>query len=295
MNPNLEILPFFDEATNTASYLVIDKATKNAAIIDPVLDYDQRSGKASVASVNKMLATAREKGATIEWVLETHVHADHLSAACFVKRETGARVGIGEHVRDVQKIFRAVFNAQDVSASGAEFDHLFKDGERFNIGSLEVEVIHTPGHTPACVAYKIDDAAFVGDTLFMPDYGTARADFPGGDARTLFRSIKRLLALPPETRIFVGHDYKAPGRDRFAWETTVGDERAGNPHVHDGISEDEFVAKREARDATLAQPLLLLPSIQANMRAGGLPPAEENGVRYFRIPVTLASDAAKHP
>lgn len=295
MNPNLEILPFFDEATNTASYLVIDKATKKATIIDPVLDYDHRSGKASVGSVNKMLAAAREKGATIEWVLETHVHADHLSAACFVKRETGARVGIGEHVRDVQKIFRAVFNAHDVSASGAEFDHLFKDGERFNIGSLEVEVIHTPGHTPACVAYKIDDAIFVGDTLFMPDYGTARADFPGGDARTLFRSIKRLLALPPETRIFVGHDYKAPGRDQFAWETTVGDERARNPHVHDGISEDEFVAKREARDATLAQPLLLLPSIQANMRAGGLPPAEENGVRYFRIPVTLASDAAKHP
>jgi glyoxylase-like metal-dependent hydrolase (beta-lactamase superfamily II) len=295
MNPNLEILPFFDEATNTASYLVIDKATKKAAIIDPVLDYDHRSGKASVGSVNKMLAAARQKGAIIDWVLETHVHADHLSAACFVKRETGARVGIGEHVRDVQKIFRAVFNAQDVSASGAEFDHLFKDGERFNIGSLEVEVIHTPGHTPACVAYKIDDAIFVGDTLFMPDYGTARADFPGGDARTLFRSIKRLLALAPETRIFVGHDYKAPGRDRFAWETTVGEERARNPHVHDGISEDEFVVKREARDATLAQPLLLLPSIQANMRAGGLPPAEENGVRYFRIPVTLASDGAEHP
>ncbi|MGP0106243.1 MBL fold metallo-hydrolase [Rhodoblastus sp.] len=294
MNPNLEILPFFDEATNTASYLVIDKATNTAAIIDPVLDYYQRSGKASVDSVNKMLSMARKKEATIDWVLETHVHADHLSAACVVKRESGARVGIGEHVRDVQKIFRAVFNAQDVSASGAEFDHLFKDSERFNIGSLEVEVIHTPGHTPACVAYKIDDAIFVGDTLFMPDYGTARADFPGGDARTLFRSIKRLLALPPETRIFVGHDYKAPGRDRFAWETTVGEERTSNPHVRDGISEDEFVAKREARDATLSPPLLLLPSIQANMRAGGLPPAEENGVRYFRIPVTLTSEGAKH-
>ncbi|WP_298358048.1 MBL fold metallo-hydrolase [Rhodoblastus sp.] len=293
MNPNLEILPFFDEPTNTASYLVIDKATRKAAIIDPVLDYDHRSGRASVASVNRMLAAAMKKGVTIDWVLETHVHADHLSAACVVKRETGARVGIGDHVRDVQKIFRAVFNAQDVSASGAEFDRLFKDGERFNIGSLEVEVMHTPGHTPACVAYKIGDAIFVGDTLFMPDYGTARADFPGGDARTLFRSIKRLLALPPETRIFVGHDYKAPGRDQFAWETTVGEERARNPHVHDGIGEDEFVAKREARDATLAQPLLLLPSIQANMRAGGLPPAEENGVRYFRIPVTLAAEDAK--
>jgi glyoxylase-like metal-dependent hydrolase (beta-lactamase superfamily II) len=287
MNPDLEILPFFDMATNTASYLVIDRSTKKAAIIDPVLDYDQRSGKASVSSVNKMLTAAVEKGATIDWVLETHIHADHLSAACYVKRKTGARVGIGEHVRDVQKIFRAVFNAQDVSLSGAEFDHLFKDGEKFKIGSLEVEVIHTPGHTPACIAYRIDDALFVGDTLFMPDYGTARADFPGGDARMLYRSIKRLLALPSETRIFVGHDYKAPGRDHFAWETTVAEERANNPHVRDGISEDEFVAKREARDATLAAPLLLLPSIQANMRAGGLPPAEENGVRYFRIPVTL--------
>ncbi|MCI4679920.1 MBL fold metallo-hydrolase [Rhodoblastus acidophilus] len=287
MNPDLEILPFFDTATNTASYLVIDRSTKKAAIIDPVLDYDQRSGKASVSSVNKMLTAAVEKGVTIDWVLETHIHADHLSAACYVKRKTGARVGIGEHVRDVQKIFRAVFNAQDVSLSGAEFDHLFKDGEKFKIGSLEVEVIHTPGHTPACIAYRIDDALFVGDTLFMPDYGTARADFPGGDARMLYRSIKRLLALPPETRIFVGHDYKAPGRDHFAWETTVAEERANNPHVRDGISEDEFVAKREARDATLAAPLLLLPSIQANMRAGGLPPAEENGVRYFRIPVTL--------
>lgn len=293
MNPNLEILPFFDEATNTVSYLVIDKATKKAAIIDPVLDYDHRSGKASVESVNNVLAAAKRKGVTIDWVLETHVHADHLSAACFVKRETGARVGIGEHVRDVQKIFRAVFNAQDVSVSGAEFDHLFKDGEKFHIGSLEVEILHTPGHTPACVAYRIDDALFVGDTLFMPDYGTARADFPGGDARTLYRSIKRLLSLPPETRIFVGHDYKAPGRDQFAWETTVAEERARNPHVHDGIDEDEFVARREARDATLAAPLLLLPSIQANMRAGGLPPAEENGVRYFRIPVTLMSEGAK--
>ncbi|HUO55538.1 MAG TPA: MBL fold metallo-hydrolase [Rhodoblastus sp.] len=287
MNPNLDILPFFDEATNTASYLVIDKVTKKAAIIDPVLDYDHRSGKASVTSVNAMLEAARERGARVEWVLETHVHADHLSAACYVKKQTGAKVGIGEHVRDVQKIFRPIFNAEDVSLSGAEFDHLFKDGETFSIGSLKVEVIHTPGHTPACIAYKIDDAVFVGDTLFMPDYGTARADFPGGDARTLYRSIKRLLALPPDTRIFVGHDYKAPGRERFAWETTVAEERARNPHVHDGISEDEFVAKREARDATLAAPALLLPSIQANMRAGGLPPAEENGVRYFRIPVKL--------
>ncbi len=281
------IQPFFDEATNTVSYLVADPDSMKAAIIDPVLDYDHRSGKASVRSVNLMLAAAKAEGATIEWALETHVHADHLSAASYVKRKTSAKVGIGEHVRDVQKIFRAVFNARDVSQSGAEFDHLFKDGEIFAIGALEVEVLHTPGHTPACIAYRIGDAMFVGDTLFMPDYGTARADFPGGDARTLYRSIRKLLALPPQTRIFVGHDYKAPGRDRFAWETTVAEERAHNPHVRDGISEDEFVARREARDATLAAPTLLLPSIQANMRAGHLPPADENGVRYFRIPVTL--------
>lgn len=282
-----QIQPFFDEATNTVSYLVVDPRSLKAAIIDPVLDYDHRSGKASVRSVDRMLAAAKAGGATIEWALETHVHADHLSAASYVKHKTGAKVGIGEHVRDVQKIFRAVFNAQDVSLSGAEFDHLFKDGEKFDIGALEVEVLHTPGHTPACVAYRIGDAMFVGDTLFMPDYGTARADFPGGDARTLYRSIRKLLALPPRTRVFVGHDYKAPGRDSFAWETTVAEERAHNPHVRDGISEDEFVARREARDATLAAPMLLLPSIQANMRAGQLPPADENGVRYFRIPVTL--------
>jgi glyoxylase-like metal-dependent hydrolase (beta-lactamase superfamily II) len=282
-----QIQPFFDEATNTVTYLVIDPESRKAAVIDPVLDYDHRSGKASVRSIDRLLAVARANDAKIDWVLETHVHADHLSAASYVKHKTGALVGIGEHVRDVQKIFRAVFNASDVSLNGAEFDHLFKDGERFKIGALDVEVLHTPGHTPACIAYRIGHALFVGDTLFMPDYGTARADFPGGDARTLYRSIKRLLALPPETRVFVGHDYKAPGRDVFAWETTIAEERANNPHVHDGISEDEFVAKREARDATLAAPMLLLPSIQANMRAGHLPPADANGVRYFRIPVTL--------
>ena len=287
MDAKPHIEPFFDEATNTVSYLVIDPESRRAAVIDPVLDYDHRSGKASVQSIDRLLAAAKASGAIIDWVLESHVHADHLSAASYIKRKTGARVGIGEHVRDVQKIFRAVFNAQDVSLDGAEFDHLFRDGERFKIGGLDVEVVHTPGHTPACIAYKIADALFVGDTLFMPDYGTARADFPGGDARTLYRSIKRLLALPPQTRVFVGHDYKAPGRDKFAWETTIAEERASNPHVHDGIGEDEFVARREARDATLATPMLLLPSIQANMRAGHLPPADANGVRYFRIPVTL--------
>lgn len=287
MSDAARIEAFFDEATNTVTYLVVDPQSRLAVVIDPVLDYDHRSGKASARSADAVVAAAKALGATIVRVLETHVHADHLSAAPYLKRLTGATVGIGEHVREVQKIFRPVFDARDVSTDGAEFDHLFVDGERFSIGGLEVEVIHTPGHTPACVAYKIGDAVFVGDTLFMPDYGTARADFPGGDARTLFRSIRRLLALPGETRIFVGHDYKAPGRDHFAWETTVAAERAENPHVRDGIGEDDFVAMRRARDAGLAAPTLLLPSIQANMRAGKLPPPDAAGVRYLRIPVTL--------
>lgn len=287
MSDAAHIEAFFDDATNTVTYLVIDPASHLAVVIDPVLDYDHRSGKASARSADAVAAAAKARGATIVRVLETHVHADHLSAAPYLKRLTGATVGIGEHVREVQRIFRPVFDARDVSTDGAEFDHLFVDGERFSVGALEVEVIHTPGHTPACVAYKIGDAVFVGDTLFMPDYGTARADFPGGDARTLFRSIRRLLALPGETRIFVGHDYKAPGRDHFAWETTVAAERAENPHVRDGIDEDDFVAMRRARDAGLAAPTLLLPSIQANMRAGRLPPPDAAGVRYLRIPVTL--------
>lgn len=287
MSDAARIEAFFDEATNTVTYLVVDPQSRLAVVIDPVLDYDHRSGKASARSADAVVAAAKALGATIVRVLETHVHADHLSAAPYLKRLTGATVGIGEHVREVQKIFRPVFDARDVSTDGAEFDHLFVDGERFSIGGLEVEVIHTPGHTPACVAYKIGDAVFVGDTLFMPDYGTARADFPGGDARTLFRSIRRLLALPGETRIFVGHDYKAPGRDHFAWETTVAAERAENPHVRDGIGEDDFVAMRRARDAGLSAPTLLLPSIQANMRAGKLPPPDAAGVRYLRIPVTL--------
>lgn len=287
MSDAARIEAYFDEATNTVTYLVVDPQSHLAVVIDPVLDYDHRSGKASARSADAVVAAAKALGATIVRVLETHVHADHLSAAPYLKRLTGATVGIGEHVREVQKIFRPVFDARDVSTDGAEFDHLFVDGERFSIGGLEVEVIHTPGHTPACVAYKIGDAVFVGDTLFMPDYGTARADFPGGDARTLFRSIRRLLALPGETRIFVGHDYKAPGRDHFAWETTVAAERAENPHVRDGIGEDDFVAMRRARDAGLSAPTLLLPSIQANMRAGKLPPPDAAGVRYLRIPVTL--------
>ncbi|ODR99040.1 MBL fold metallo-hydrolase [Methyloceanibacter methanicus] len=286
-SPNIRA--FFDETTNTVSYLVSDPQTKQAAVIDPVLDYDHKSGKAATESADAILAAASEDGLRVVWVLETHVHADHLSGAPYIKLKSGAKVGIGEHVRDVQKIFRPVFNAEDVSGEGAEFDHLFADGERFALGDLEVEVLFVPGHTPADIAYKIGDAVFVGDTLFMPDYGTARADFPGGNARTLYRSIKRLLALPPETRLFMCHDYKAPGRDIYAWETTVAEQRAHNAHVRDGVSEDAFVAMREARDANLAAPVLLLPSIQVNMRAGNLPPADKNGVHYLKVPVKLSA------
>jgi glyoxylase-like metal-dependent hydrolase (beta-lactamase superfamily II) len=285
MSPTIQA--FFDEPTNTVSYLVADAATRRAAVIDPVLDYDHRTGKASTKSADAILAAAADGGLQIDWVLETHAHADHLSGAPYLKLKTGAKVGIGEHIRDVQKIFRPVFNATDLKGDGSEFDRLFRDGERFAIGALEVEILHVPGHTPADVAYRIGDAVFVGDTLFMPDYGTARADFPGGDARTLYRSIRRLLSLPSETRLFMCHDYKAPGRDHYAWETTVGEQRTHNAHVKDGVDEEAFVAMREARDAKLAAPLLLLPSIQVNIRAGKLPPAEANGVHYIKIPVKL--------
>ena len=287
------IRAFFDEATNTVTYLVWDPATQEGAVIDPVLDWDNRSGEADTRSADAVLAAAREAGITLAWVLETHVHADHLTASPYIKARTNtARIGIGEHIKEVQQIFRPAFDAGDVKPEGGDFDHLFKDGEEFRIGRLPVRVIHVPGHTPACVAYVVDGkAAFVGDTLFMPDYGTARCDFPGGSAAALWRSIRRLLDLPAETRIFVGHDYKAPGRDAFAWETTVAEQRARNPHVKDGTTEEEFVAMRETRDAKLAPPLLLLPSIQVNMRAGRFPPAESNGVRYIRIPVKMKGGA----
>jgi glyoxylase-like metal-dependent hydrolase (beta-lactamase superfamily II) len=284
-----EIKAFFDEPTNTVSYLVWDAASKEGAVIDPVLDYDFRSGKATFASSDAILAEANKLGITIGRVLETHAHADHLSGAPYIKLKTGAKIGIGEHIRDVQRIFRPVFNATDVSGDGSEFDHLFGDGERFKIGNIDAEVISTPGHTPACVSYKIGDAVFVGDTMFMPDFGTARADFPGGDAHALYRSIQRILSLPAETRLFMCHDYKAPGRDQYAWETTVAEEKTRNVHVHEGVSEAEFVKMRQTRDATLAAPLLLLPSIQVNIRAGKFPPAEANGVRYLKVPVKLAS------
>lgn len=280
---------FFDEATFTVTYLVTDPQTKRAAIVDPVLDYDHKSGKASTKSAERVLAKAVERQASVDWILETHAHADHLTAAPLLKSRTGARVVIGEHIRDVQKIFKKVFNAADVSEDGREFDRLVTDGETLPLGNLAIEVMHLPGHTPADVAYRIGDAVFVGDTIFMPDYGTARADFPGGDAATLYRSIRRLLSLPPETRLFMCHDYKAPGRDRYAWETSVADERARNVHVHDGVTEAEFVAMRRKRDDTLAAPVLLLPSVQVNIRAGHLPPPDDNGQTYLRIPVKLVT------
>ncbi len=282
-----EIQAFFDEATFTVTYLVWDPATRHAAVIDPVLDFDAKSGKASHKSARRVLDDARKRNLIVDWVLETHAHADHLSAAPYIKGASWGKTGIGSRIGEVQKTFAAFFNIDGISGSGQEFDKLFADGERFGLGGIEIEAIHTPGHTPACVAYRVGDAVFVGDTLFMPDYGTARCDFPGGDARTLYRSMKRILSLPPETRLFMCHDYKAPGRDKFAWETTVAEQRAKNIHVHDGVSEEDFVAMRTKRDATLSTPALLLPSIQVNIRAGALPTPESNGTPYLKLPITV--------
>ena len=280
------IRAFFDEPTNTVSYLVQDPVTGEGAVIDPVLDWDHKSGTAGTASADRILAAVRQDGVSLHWVLETHAHADHLTAAPYIKAKTGASIGVGEHIRDVQRIFRPVFDARDLKDDGGDFDHLFRDGERFAIGAIEVEVMHLPGHTPADVAYRIGPAdVFVGDTIFMHDCGTARADFPGGDARTLFRSIRRLLSLPPQTTLWMCHDYKAPGRDRLAWQSTVAEQRATNPHVKDGTTEEEFVAFRTQRDSGLEAPALLLPSIQVNIRAGRFPEAEANGMRYLKIPV----------
>lgn len=287
------IQAFFDEATFTVTYLVSDPGSGEAAVIDPVLDYDHRSGRVSTASADRVLQAIAEQGLALRWILETHAHADHLSAAPYLKARTGAPVAIGEHIREVQAIFAPVFHALDVAGDGREFDRLLRDGEVLALGALQIQVLHTPGHTPACVSYRVGDAVFVGDTLFMPDYGTARADFPGGSARQLYRSIRRLLALPPATRLFLCHDYLAPGREAYAWETTVAAQRARNVHVHEGVDEDAFVALREKRDATLAAPALLLPSVQVNMRAGRLPPAEADGVSYLRIPVRLPPGMVK--
>ncbi|KHS42283.1 MBL fold metallo-hydrolase [Novosphingobium subterraneum] len=282
------VTTFFDEATFTATHVVHDPATLRAAVIDPVLDFDQASGRTSHASADRVLAHVEAHGLTVDWLLETHAHADHLSAAPYFKQRLGGQIVIGSAIRTVQDVFGKVFNEGPAFArDGSQFDLLMDDGHAFRVGEIEAVALHVPGHTPACLAYVIGDAVFVGDTLFMPDYGTARADFPGGDARTLYRSIRRLMALPDETRVFLCHDYKATGRDQFVWETTIGAERTANVHVHEGVSEDEFVAMREARDATLGMPKLILPSIQVNMRAGHLPEPDSNGVRYLRLPVDL--------
>jgi glyoxylase-like metal-dependent hydrolase (beta-lactamase superfamily II) len=281
-----DVQAFFDPATHTVSYLVTDSATGECAIIDAVLDYDPKAGRTATRSASRIVDAVRRRGLRTRWILETHAHADHLSAAQFLQSALGGAIAIGEHIRDVQGIFGKVFNVEaDVAPDGSQFDHLFHDGETFAIGSVPARVIHTPGHTPACVTYLIGDAGFVGDTLFMPDYGTARADFPGGDARTLYRSIQKILALPQQTRLFMCHDYGAPGRADFAWETTVTAQRSGNIHVKVGIDEEAFVLMRTRRDATLEMPTLLLPSVQVNIRAGRLPSPESNGVRYLKIPL----------
>lgn len=281
-----QVQAFFDEASHTFSYVAWDPATARAAVFDSVLDYDAASGRTGHASADTLIAFVRAQGLGVDWVIDTHVHADHLSAAPYVQAQVGGRLGIGEHIRDVQDTFGRLFNAGDeFRRDGSQFDHLFKDGEHYMVGGIEALALHTPGHTPACMTHLVGDAAFVGDTLFMPDYGTARCDFPGGDARVLYRSIQRIFSLPQETRVFLCHDYKSASRDVFAHETTVGAEHRDNVHVHDGIGEDVFVHMRNARDATLALPALLLPAVQVNMRAGQLPPAEDNGVRYLKIPL----------
>jgi glyoxylase-like metal-dependent hydrolase (beta-lactamase superfamily II) len=280
---------FYDPATATFTHVVYDREGGHAAIVDPVLDFDVAAARTSTASADKVLAFVRGKRLTVDWILETHAHADHMTAAAYLKRETGAPVAIGRGITAVQARFKALFGLEpEFPTDGSQFDRLFDDGDTFRIGALEARTVATPGHTDDSLTYVVGDAAFVGDTIFAPETGTARADFPGGDARRLYRSIRRLLEeLPPETRLFLCHDYKAPGRDHYAWETTVAEERAHNLHVHDGVSEEEFVAMRTARDKTLAMPLLLLPSVQVNIRAGQLPPPEDNGVSYLKIPVNV--------
>ena len=280
------IQSFFDPDTATVTHIVSDPVTRRAAIIDSVLDYDPKSGRTSHASADKVIEHVRQAGLTVEWLLETHAHADHLSAAPYLKAQLGGQMGIGRHICDVQAVFKKLFNAPDMNTEGAEFDHLFEDGEVFQIGAIDVRVMHTPGHTPACLTYVMGQHAFIGDTLFMPDYGSARCDFPGGDAATLYRSIQKVLALAPETQLHLCHDYPPEGRAP-AWVITVRQEREKNIHVHDGISEAEFVSVRTARDKTLAMPELLLPSVQVNVRAGQLPPPEDNGVRYLKIPINV--------
>ena len=281
-----EIASFFDPVTFTVTYVVRDPSTREAAIIDSVLDFDPNSGRTATASVDAVIEYVNSHNLKVIWLLETHAHADHFSAAPYLQERLGGTIAIGEHITAVQAVFGKLFNAgPEFAHDGSQFDMLFKDGDTFSIGALPVTVLHVPGHTPACIAYIVGEAVFVGDTMFMPDYGTARADFPGGNARTLFRSLRRTLSLPHETRLFMCHDYLPKGRSEYVWETTVAAEREGNVHAHDGVTEDEFVAMREARDATLDMPRLILPSVQVNMRAGHLPPPDDNGVIYLKLPV----------
>ena len=286
--PHALIRSFFDPATFTVTHVVADALERRAAIIDPVLDYDPKSGCTSTANADAVAAFVREAGLTVDWLLETHAHADHLSAAPYLQRRLGGALAIGARIVDVQRVFRALFNANDIAIDGTPFDRLFEDGEHFAIGALDVQVMHTPGHTPGCVSYCVASDAgldvFIGDTLFMPDYGSARCDFPGGDAATLFRSVRRLLALPPETRLHLCHDYP-PAERPAQWVSTVAEQRRANIHLHDGIAEPAFVALRTARDKTLGKPVLLLPAIQVNVRAGQWPAPEANGVRYLKIPM----------
>lgn len=279
---------FFDPATFTISHVVRDPGSNACAIIDSVLDYDPAAGRMMNASARALIDYVKSEHLEVQWLLETHAHADHLSAAPLLQAELGGALAIGREIIRVQEVFGKIFNAgSEFQRDGSQFDQLFRDGDRFQVGGLEAAVLHVPGHTPACLAYIIGDTVFPGDTLFMPDYGTARCDFPGGDARQLYRSIQRLMQLPDEARMFMCHDYKAPGRDEYAWETTVGAERTSNVHVHKGVSEDAFVTMRNERDATLSMPKLILPSVQINMRGGRLPPPEDNGVHYLKIPVNV--------
>ena len=283
-----KIEAFFHEATNTVCYVVSDPATKHAAIVDSCLDFDMAAARTQTTHADQVLAYIAANDLTVDWILETHVHADHLSAAPYLRDQIGGKVTIGARIIEVQHTFGDIYNAETgFKRDGSQFDHLFEDGETFMIGGLEAEYLSTPGHTPACGSYRIEDNIFVGDTLFMPDFGTARCDFPGGDARTLYRSIRRILDHHPQTTLWICHDYKAPGRDEFAWRTTIGAQRDANPHVHDGVSEEEFVQMREAKDAKLGPPKLLIPSIQVNMRAGDMPPAEDNGKVYLKVPVNV--------
>jgi glyoxylase-like metal-dependent hydrolase (beta-lactamase superfamily II) len=280
-----DVKAFFDEATFTVSYVVSDPATNRAAVIDPVLDYDPASGRTSTRSADEMIAYLHRSNLGVDWIFETHVHADHLSGAPYLKEQVGGQTGIGSNVTAVQSAFRDIFNINDLAADGSQFDHLFVSGESFRLGEIDAEVIATPGHTPACITYVIGDSAFVGDTLFMPDFGTARTDFPGGSAEKLYNSIQKILSLPDSTRLFMCHDYKAPGRDDYAWETSVKEQRDNNIHINKTVSETAFVELREGRDAELGMPKLILPSIQVNIRAGQFPDPEDNGVRYLKMPI----------